>query len=294
MRIFALLLALALPLLSSCAEPVAVLPIGPAQPPMWVIHDADTRIVLLGSVHQLPPDLAWTGGRLATELQLADELLLELAPAESDAAGTMFAAQSHNEPVPTVTARFGGESEAVLDLISDIGMDEAEADRTESWAIALAAGNALSRRNGLSAAHGVEAVTTANFRGRGLSVGGLETARQQLDMFDNLSPTQQDQLVLATLAGMADNHARTRRLLNGWAAGDLDALSAAAAEAMAETPFLIEPVIHARNRAWAAALLRRLEQPGDVMLVVGVGHLVGEASLLDALRSRGVRPMRLQ
>lgn len=261
---------------------------------MWVIHDADTRIVILGSVHQLPADLEWTGGRLATELGLADELLLELSPDESALAGALFGELGIDEPVPPIIARFGDAAPDIRRLTAETGMDPARADRTESWALALALGNALSRGQGLSADNGVESVLTATFRAHDQPIGGLETARQQLTMFDALPPNQQDIMVRTTLAGADASVTRTRTLLRAWADNDIDALTRIAGEAMAETPFLVEPVIHARNRTWAATLAARLERRGDVLVAVGVGHLVGEGSLLDELRARGLRPMRLQ
>lgn len=288
---------LALPLLlalAACGSPAPDLPSGPARPPMWVVHDADTRIVILGSVHQLPRGLDWTGGRLAVELRLADELLLELPPAESAAAGDLFDALADDEPVQSLATRFGEEAAAVRRLAGEAGVSPARADRMESWALALAIGNALSRGQGLSTDQGVEAVLTGRFQGADRPVAGLESARAQLDMFDTLPPRQQDAMVQAAITGADEGAARTRRLLAAWASGDVEALTAVADNAMAKTPFLIEPVIHARNRAWADALARRLERRGDVMVAVGVGHLVGDGSLLDELRSRGLRPMRLQ
>jgi uncharacterized protein len=283
-----------LALLCACAEPAAEPLTGPARPPMWVIHDADTRIVILGSVHQLPADLEWTGGRLATEIGLADELILELAPAESARAGALFAELANDEAVSSLAARFDDNAPEIRRLAGETGIDVNRAERTESWALALALGNALSRGNNLSAEYGVETGLTQAFSAHDLPVSGLETAQQQLTMFDALPPAQQDQMVRSVLANADDNAQRTGALLRAWAAGDVDALATLAAEAMAETPFLIEPVNLARNRAWAAALVQRLDRRGDVLVAVGVGHLVGEGSLLDALRARGQRPMRLQ
>jgi hypothetical protein len=261
---------------------------------MWVIHDEDTRIVLLGGVHQLPDNLEWTGGRLATELELANELILEMSPQQSAQARLLFARMASDEPVASIDARFGAQADAVRRLAARSGINRAQADNTESWALALAIGNSLTDGHGLSAENGVETVLTAAFAGHDKPVSGLETAAVQLAMFDDLPPAEQDRMVQTTLSGASASVERTRRLLRAWANGDLGVLSAVADEAMAPTPYLVEPVIHARNRAWASQLVRRMERRGDVMVAVGVGHLVGEGSLLDELRARDLRPMRLQ
>jgi uncharacterized protein len=272
-----------------CSETAPDMPTGPATPAMWVIHDADTRIVILGSVHQLPDGLDWTGGRLATELAAADELILELAPEETARAPVLFAQTASDEQVPSLSERFtensGREIRAMLGPASE---------RQESWAIALALGNAAAEQQGLSAAHGVEQNLTRRFRARRLPISGFETAEQQLSLFDTLPPPQQDIMVRAALDGRAEAPARTRRLLVAWSAGNTDTLAEIAEQSLAETPGLAEPLVFTRNRAWADALVRRLARPGDVFVAVGVGHLVGRRSLFDVLRERGVRAMRLQ
>ncbi len=284
----------ALTILSACADPVPALPTGPARPPMWVVHDADTRIVILGGVHQLPANLEWTGGRLSTELGLARELLLELSPDESARARVLFSTMANDEQVDTLAARHGAIGDSIVELAQASGLAPADANHTEDWALALLTGNVMARGSGLTAENGVETVLTAAFRAHELPIGGLETAQVQLDMFDNLSPADQATMLRTTLASGDESTARTRRLLAAWAAGDVRALADIAEETVAATPFLIEPMLTARNRAWAAVLTARLERRGDVLVAVGVGHLVGDGSLLDELRARGLRPMRLQ
>lgn len=268
---------------------------GPAHPAMWVVQDEDTRIIILGSVHQLPPDLEWTGGILAPELAAADELILELAPAELAKAPGQFASTSSDEPVPSLDQRFGqATAERVRDYAADAGIDADDIERMESWALALAIGNVITADTGLTTDNGVETRVTAAFTANNRPIRGLESATLQLAMFDDLSDAAQNAMVTSAIARSGEARTRTRRLLTAWARGDTAALAIAADEAMADTPALIEPVIHARNRTWADALARRMERRGEVLVAVGAGHLVGEASLIEELRTRGFTARRLQ
>lgn len=278
--------------LSACT-PEPPLVDGPARPALWVVEDDDTRIILFGSVHQLPPDLDWQGGALPREIAAADELILELAPAELAKAPALFAATSSDDPVPSLDRRFGqATAERVRDYARDAGIDEDDAGRMESWALALAIGRVLAADTGLSADNGVEARITAAFVGRQAS--GLETAAAQLALFDDLPDAAQNTMVTSAIANAPISRQRTRSLLTAWARGDTAALAAAAGEAMAETPALIEPVLHARNRAWADALALRMERPGNLFVAVGAGHLVGDGSLIEELQARGFAARRLQ
>ena len=282
-----------LALLLTACSPEPPLVDGPARPALWIIEDADTRIVLLGSVHQLPSDLDWQSGALSRAMTAADQLILELAPAELGKAPALFAATSSNEPVPSLDRRFGQQAaERVRDYARDAGIDEDDAERMESWALALVIGRVIVADVGLSADNGVETRVTTAFASRPTS--GFETAAEQLAMFDTLPAAAQDSMVASAIADAPEARTRTRRLLNAWARGDTAALAAAAEEAMADTPALIEPVILARNRAWAEALAARMQQPGSIFVAVGAGHLVGNGSLIEELQSKGFTARRLQ
>lgn len=281
-------------LLTACtSEPPLVE--GPARPAMWMVQDDDTRIVLIGSVHQLPADLEWTGGILMPELASADELILELAPGELVKAPDLFHRTAADEPVPSLARRFGTATAArIHDYAEDAGLDTEDTELMESWALAITIGNVITADNGLTSENGVEARVTAAFEANGRPISGFETAAQQLTMFDDLPDAAQNAMVTSAIARSGEARTRTRRLLTAWARGDTTALAAAADEAMTDTPALIEPVIHARNRAWADALAARMQRPGDILVAVGAGHLVGEASLIEELKTRGFVARRLQ
>lgn len=281
-------------LLAACstAEPLIE---GPARPALWVIEDDDTRIVILGSVHQLPPELDWQGGALAAESAAAQELILELAPADLAKAPDLFAATASDEPVAPLARRFGvGPADQIADLVKGAGLDQQDADETESWGLALTIGRIVSADMGLSSANGVETRLTAAFQANDRPITGLESTADQLTVFDALPEAAQNAMVSSGLRHAPQARARTRQLLAAWASGDETRLAAQAAQAMADTPFLIEPLVLARNRRWADALATRMARPGRILVAVGAGHLVGEGSLIAELRARGFAARRLQ
>ena len=57
---------------------------------MWLVADADTKIYILGTMHALPRGTDWDGARVASAIAAADELMMELSPAELAAAGELF------------------------------------------------------------------------------------------------------------------------------------------------------------------------------------------------------------
>ena len=49
-----------------------------ALPPVWTVRDADSEMVLFGSIHILPPALDWRPPPLDAALKVADDLWLEI------------------------------------------------------------------------------------------------------------------------------------------------------------------------------------------------------------------------
>lgn len=281
-------------MLGACSPPAPPIAEGEARPAVWEARLGETRLILFGSVHQLPPELRWFDGLIAREVQGADRLFLEISPAEAQAAPALFDASADDEAVAPLDRRIGlAAAERAAGILN--GIDEAEIDRTESWALALMVGNAIAADNGLSGEAGVESRLTAAFQDAGKPVSGLESARDQLTLFDALDPALQDAMLARSITRSAGARERTRTLVRAWADGDVAGISAAAAEELAEFPTLEADLIGARNTAWAERLTAHARQSrGTAVVAVGAGHLAGEASLERLLQARGFRVRRLQ
>ncbi|MEQ1510457.1 MAG: TraB/GumN family protein [Sphingopyxis sp.] len=274
-------------LLAACSSPTPLVT-GEAHPPMWLADDGDTRFILIGSVHQLPSELDWQDARVARAIGQADQLLLELDPAELPHVPALFAQMAHDERVGSLDARIGRDlSEAALDMVSGASVDEQTADALESWGLVLAIGSVQSTDAGLSNEAGVEAALTRAFQRANKPVRGLERAADQLSLFDALPPATQDAMLAQVISERGQAQANIRTLLNAWARGDVALLARIAAEDVAKTPGLAEPLVYTRNRAWAAALTALARRPGTILVAVGTGHLVGEQSLPSLLREQG-------
>ena len=291
-----LTLALLLPAFVGCSPPPASIVTGPVRPAVWEVRDADTRLILIGSIHALPGDVAWSDAPVMRDAAAqADELWLEVTPADLAAIPAQFAQASRDETVPPLDQRLGQQTaERVRDYAGDAGIGAQDADATESWALALAISNVLTSDAGLASANGVEARLIARFGAAGKPVRGLERGAEQLALFDALPSALQNSLLAKTVADAPHSRTQTLALVRAWARGDVRMIAAQTAADLAQTPGLAEPLVLARNRAWAARLAQRMAQPGTVLIAVGIGHLVGDGAVTSLLRARGLRVRRVQ
>ena len=281
-------------MLAGCTSDAPVVA-EPASPAMWQVQDGDTRIILIGTVHQLPAQVRWQRGKVSAAIADADELWLELAPSDLPAIPATFARISVDEPVPTLDQRIGAERARIArDYAADAGIDRDDVDRMESWALSFAVGTVIAADAGLSSDNGVETRLTNAFVAAHKPVRGLEAASAQLALFDDLPDGLQNQMLGKSISDAPTAREHIYDLVRQWARGDVDAIARKAAQDLAETPGLIEPLVTRRNAAWVAQLVDRMDRPGTILVAVGTGHLVGDASVIAQLRHHGLSVTRIQ
>lgn len=128
----------------------------------------------------------------------------------------------------------------------------------------------------------------------GRATAGLETADEQIEFVATLGEGVENELVLETLADLDSLAGEIDELIAAWRAGDLDALERMIVrDVKTQYPTVYEKLIAGRTRAWAPRVEKLFEQPGTELVLVGVGHLVGEDGLLRLLERRGYTVERM-
>ncbi len=260
-----------------------------AEPPMWVVRDADSELVLFGSVHVLPPGLAWRPAALEAALAKAQDVWFELpVDAESEALSARLAAERGLLPA-------GGR---LSDLLSPLGRTRLAAaaerlrlspdllERMEPWLAEVALAGALYRQAGASAEEGVEKQLAAAVPAAAKLA--LETPAEQIAFFDEAPLDEQVASLEKTLEEVETDPQAFDRLVRLWLAADLAGLQRLAMDPLkAAAPGLFQRVVVERNGAWTRRIEQRLKGRGRTVVVVGVGHLIGEEGLPARLRALG-------
>lgn len=118
----------------------------------------------------------------------------------------------------------------------------------------------------------------------GCPIVALETPAQALAALDAVAEPD----VLEGLRQIVDHadeaRAEAASLRDAYLAFDPSAVVAAASAGL--TPAARDALLVQRNRAWEAALFPQIRQ-GNAFVAVGLAHLLGEGSVVEALRARG-------
>jgi len=269
-----------------------------AKPPVWTVHGKGATVVLFGSVHILPRDIDWEPDALKTALAGADELWFE-TPTDP---ATLLDASRQALALGLLPA-----DQSLSALLSDSGQERLrtaaeelhipwpQLERLRPWLAELTVGDAAYAREGATADQGVErqladAAPSAVRR-------NFETPAQQIALFAGAPLADQVASLEDTLKELQDDPGQANRLIDAWLASDLAGIDREGVEQMkADSPALFKMILTDRNAAWMRVLLRRLDAPPShrgrrdrVVVVVGVGHLIGQGGLPAMLRAQGFR-----
>jgi uncharacterized protein len=267
-------------------------PAAGAKPPVWVVHSGSATIVLFGSVHLLPAGLDWRPPELDAALARADELWFELpiTPATDDEASAESIVRGGLPKGRSLSAMMtADEAKQMFAAGLDLNCAPEALDRMQPWMADLTLSVAEDARSGGSASDGVEgqiqaqAPPTARRR-------AFETAKQQIGFLADTPVRDQLASLNWTVSEIQQDPTSYQRVVGEWMSGDTAALqNDALAPLQRISPTLYKRLIGGRNRRWASVLEARLKEPGLVVVVVGVGHLIGPDGVPALLRSKGYR-----
>jgi uncharacterized protein YbaP (TraB family) len=276
--------------LAAAAAAWAMAGAAAAEPPVWVVRDADSEMVLFGSVHVLPQGLAWEPAALAQALGAADDLWFELPIDPASEAETSRLANLNGVLAPdeSLFRMLGPADSARLQkLAAAYDVSPALLDRLKPWLaeIALAAG--AYKKAGADASAGVEQAV-AGLAPPSAQRRAFETPAEQIGLLSGGPMEEQLASLRETMGEMETEPDQYHVLVKAWVDGDVATLDREALAPLRDTlPGLFRRMVADRNARWTRVLDERLKGHGRTVVVVGVGHLLGPGGLPDRLRALG-------
>ena len=255
-------------------------------PLLFVLEDADSRVTLLGSIHVLPQSAYPLPASIDAAYAEAEQVAVETDIGDTDALYAAVQARSFytdGRTLPDVIGKAGfGKLTA---LMHRLGVPAEVAFILKPWAAEALLTSLAAQSGGFRADLGVDMHLIERARADGKPLRSLETAHEQIAMFDAAPDSVQAASLMDVVRAWgtpdADGEALLSDLVSAWERGDEAAL-----EAYAED--LPDAVLGVRNARWVPQIEDMLALDGqDVLVVVGAAHLVGDDSVVAMLRARG-------
>jgi len=278
-------------------SPVAA-PGPPPQPALWRVSDADTMIYLFGTIHMLPPDLAWRSPAVDAALAEARVVMFE-ADVEGDAGDQAALVERLGRLTPPEQLSDFLDRDEAAEVIAAggrYGLSPTVLASLRPWFAAVMLADAAIRRGGFSGDVGADTVLRADAARTGKELRFLETMERQLGALAGLSDETQVAYLMFTVGDLGGAEGDLAAAVGAWVAGEAGVLERVLIdEDMARLPALREALLTRRNAEWAAELKRILDgETGVFFVAVGAAHLVGEDSVQRQLAALGPAAERVQ
>jgi uncharacterized protein YbaP (TraB family) len=258
---------------------------------LWELHGKHNTVYLLGSIHTLratdyplaPAVLAaYSGSKsLIMEIDL-DELDSAEVQSEMLASATLTDGKSLHDIMGA--ARYAHAQT----LAKEAGLDLAMFDQFAPWFVAEAISQMQLMQLGFDPSSGVEMYFLGRARSDGKSIAGLETAHDQLALFEGMPMETQANYLISSLEQAHDLPKDVNDMVRAWQHGDMSWFETELQSDLGRDPAVYQSLLVARNRKWIARLERLLDDDENHLVIVGTAHLVGRDSVIELLKKDGI------
>lgn len=263
---------------------------------LWRVRSATNTVYLLGSIHVMRQDAFSLAAVIETAFESSSVAVFEVdlsagatvgSALGALAAGALPEGRTLSDVVSPETYRLAA------DRLADAGYDIAVMQRMRPWMVATTLTLAELRRAGYSPADGVDQVFQRRAVDSGRRVIGLETIDDQLALFADLTPEEDEAFLVQTLRELETLIPQVDELTAHWRAGRVDEVEALLAEGFAAFPRLYAKLVVDRNRRWLPQIEALLAGDQRAFVAVGALHLVGDQGVVELLRGKGYQVEQL-
>lgn len=280
--------------LAALALCVASPAVARADPPIWRVSDADTEMVLFGSIHALPEGVDWRSEALDKALAQADLVVFEILTPDSEeeemaAYAPMLAYLVSPQPLHTVVSP--GTYDRALAHAEAQGFEPFMFNMLRPWAAAMMLGMGGDVSKGRSSDLGVDETIQNGVRPdqRTAALDTDELLHASMQALAETGEAEGEQLLIEVLDALDEETELDMEIENAWVRGDLQPILDDMAAMKAEAPRLYQVILVDRNNGWMPALKRMMDTERRVVVIAGAAHMVGEDGLPTLLRQAGYK-----
>lgn len=262
--------------------------------PLWEVSGGGNTIHLLGSIHVLRQDAYPLDPAIYEVFDAAQTVVFEVDLAELVQGSAEMMTRGMLPEGRTLADVLPSDLYAELERrASGMPVPFEAIQSMKPWLVSLMLSTVALQQAGFYDVQGVDGHLYERAIGAGKRTMGLETVGDQIDVFDGLSEVAQIEMLRQTVRDLDSAAVQLDRIVGYWRRGDVESVAADQTKSMRGHPEMLERLLFARNRRWVPRIEHLLRSGESVLVVVGMGHLVGEGSVIEMLRERGYTVTRV-
>jgi len=167
--------------------------------------------------------------------------------------------------------------------------------KLKPWMVALSLLFFELEKIGVTPADGLEMYFNEKAKKDGKNTGGLEDVKEHVKYVTSMEEELDEAIIESFAKEIEELHVMMKDIIKSWKAGDEAGLIEYLSESLRnDFPKLHKRIIIDRNRNWISPIEDLINSGKRTLVVVGVGHLVGEKSVINLLSSKGYKIEKLQ
>jgi hypothetical protein len=257
----------------------------------WNLTTDDATVYLVGSIHLADSSIYPLDPAIEMAFELSEKLVVEADINSPEAAGAQMAmlTQGMYPAGKNLKSEVANETYTkTADYLATLGMPIELMGQFRPWALAMTLSAAALMNAGLDPSQGVDLHFLNKATTRGMEIVELEGVQFQIDLLAGWPDREQERFLLQTIDQMGQLDQLLPQMLAAWKEGDADALNSISADdGNGEFSFIIDEMYTKRNRAMAEKISGYMDEGGVWFVVVGSGHLVGDAGTVALLKEQG-------
>jgi len=270
--------------------------ITPGKHLLWAVHSKNNTVYLLGSIHVLKKDSYPLPDAIEKIYGCCSKVVFEtdLDGMNDPASQNKMKRLGSYPRGQTLSKNISAQTYELLKkrmAAANVQLERLEPFRP--WFVALAITALEIQRLGYDPELGIDRYFFKKAKKDGKEMIFLETNDSQLNLMARMNKTQQEMFLRETLKELDIIETMSADMVKAWETGDAERLNLIIKNGFDEHPDIYNRFFTQRNKNWVPQIQRLLKQDGDVLVIVGAGHLVGEQSLIDLLEKKGYKVQQL-
>ena len=268
-----------------------------AESSVWVVRSSKANVYLAGSFHMLRTSDFPLPAEFFTAYQDSRKIIFEVPPGETESPEHMgkFLSEAIYNDGTTLKEHISSAAYAKAESFCkerNYPMEQYQILKPTMFVMTLTV--LEMSRIGADPQKGIDNFFKEKAMQDGKATGSLETVDQQISLLASIDASVGSEQILESIEELKQIEVMLGELLAVWRKGDEAKMEELYIKGLKLYPKLYQTLIVDRNNKWLRNIEGYLNGSGNTMLVVGAAHLVGADGLINLLRKRGYKVVKLQ
>ena len=257
---------------------------------LWKVSSKQNTVYLLGAIHLMREDGYPLNRTIEGAYHDAQTLVLEinLDEASSSEAQSLMLSKGLYPAGQTLRESLSPKTfELIKKKTEELGLDIQQVNRLKPWLVTITLAAMQLEQLGYDSKLGIDKHFFDKAKTDKKEILSLESVEFQVNLLEGMSLGNQEAALLETIQELDLFKKEFEDIIKAWSSGESMKLNELLLESFKDYPELLNQLIVQRNKNWVPKIEEFLNHKGNVLVVVGAAHLIGNKGVIEMLRQKG-------